>query len=174
MPPSTATRSMVSRTGTTATTKGTRSARDPTGTDNTGMQPTFSLPTAGELLPLLATALGTRVEGPTVHQLREAVELINEHAQWRAERADLSAGESSGDIPSPSDWHNSDDAGCDLAERAIALLVRISGHQPAQVAPSGNPASAPLMRAALEATSEMASRHEPQAPPATPSTPPAC
>ena len=60
-------------------------------------------------------------------QLRAASYLIAEHAEWRAGRADLSAGESAGDFPVSSDWHDSDDAGCDLAYRAIALLCEVTG-----------------------------------------------
>ncbi|HCB07812.1 MAG TPA: hypothetical protein PLZ93_05120 [Nocardioides sp.] len=85
------------------------------------------LPTAAELLPILASALGTSVEGPTVDQLRAASDLLAEHDEWRRERADLSAGESVGDFPDASDWHASDDAGCDLADRAIALLAELTG-----------------------------------------------
>lgn len=111
------------------------------------------LPTAEELLPLLATALGTSLEGPTVEQLRAASDLIAEHAQWRSERADLSAGESTGDFPAAFDWHDSDDGGCDLADRAIALLAEVTGQQDPADAPSpaGGPGVA-LMRSTLAAT----------------------
>lgn len=87
----------------------------------------LDLPTAAELLPILASALGTSVEGTTVDQLRAASDLLAEHDEWRSERADLSAGESVGDFPDASDWHASDDAGCDLADRAIALLAELTG-----------------------------------------------
>ena len=50
-------------------------------------------------ITLLAEALGTGVECPTVDQLRSASDLIAEHAEWRSGRADLSAGESAGDDP---------------------------------------------------------------------------
>lgn len=89
----------------------------------------MDLPTAEELLPLLAEALGTGVEGPTVDQLRSASDLIAEHAEWRSGRADLSAGESAGDFPASSGWQESDDAGCDLADRAVALLAELTGQQ---------------------------------------------
>jgi hypothetical protein len=86
------------------------------------------LPTAEELLPLLATALGSLIESPSAEQRRAAADLLAEHAEWRATRADLSAGEAAGAFPDPSDWHDSDDAGCDLADRAIALLAELTGH----------------------------------------------
>ncbi len=112
----------------------------------------LSLPTAAELLPLLAAALGTSIHGPTVDQLRAASDLLAEHAEWRSERADLSAGEADGDFPAASDWHDSDDAGCDLADRAIALLAEVIG-QPSPVDEQHDPvagAEVSMMRQALD------------------------
>lgn len=112
------------------------------------------LPTAEELLPLLAAALGRSVDGPTVDQVRAASDLVAEHAQWRAQRAELSAGETVGDFPASADWHASDDAGCDLADRAIALLAEVTG----QMSPTSQPAApvtpsgVSLMRSALKAS----------------------
>jgi hypothetical protein len=117
----------------------------------------LDLPTAAELLPLLADALGTSIDGPTSDQLSSAAELLSEHAAWRSERADLSAGESAGDIPAASGWRASDDAGCDLADRAIALLAEITGHQ----TPGGEePAAAevPTMHVTHEAVDAAESR----------------
>lgn len=112
------------------------------------------LPTAEELLPLLAAALGTSVDGPTVDQLRAASDLLAEHAEWRAERAVLSAGEATGDFPATSDWHDSDDAGCDLADRAIALLAEVTGQTSSgeQAKPDTTTSGVSMMRTALEAT----------------------
>lgn len=112
----------------------------------------LTLPTAAELLPILAAALGTSVNGPTVDQLRVASDLLAEHAEWRSERADLSAGEADGDFPAASDWHDSDDAGCDLADRAIALLAEVTG-QPSPVDDQHDPAAGAevsMMRRALD------------------------
>ena len=131
-----------------------------------------SLPTADELLPLLATALGTRIQDPAVDQLREAIDLIHEHQQWRAARADLSAGESAGHLPSAAAWHESDDVGCDLAERAVALLARISGQAPGLKEALAGATGEPMMRAALEATSTGPVRSEPPSPSTPTATPP--
>lgn len=111
------------------------------------------LPTAEELLPLLADALGTSVNGPTVDQLRAASDILAEHAQWRSERAGLSAAESASDFPAASEWHDSDDTGCDLADRAIALLAELTGQPSPTLAPSPPATSTgvPLMRSALTA-----------------------
>ena len=103
----------------------------------------LSLPTAAELLPILAAALVTSINGPTVDQLRAVSDLVAEHAEWRSERANLSAGEADGDFPAASDWHDSDDAGCDLADRAIAMLAS----SPARRAPSRCPRAQPRERA---------------------------
>lgn len=129
------------------------------------------LPTAEELLPLLAAALGRSVDGPTVDQLRAASDLLAEHAEWRAQRADLSAGESAGDFPDPSDWHDSDDIGCDLADRAIALLAELTGqvsheHDQAPASPTG----ARLMRSMLVDTPSIPTA-APEAPSSTTQSP---
>lgn len=118
----------------------------------------LDLPTAEELLPLLAEALGTSVEGPTASQVRAAADLLAEHAAWRSERADLSAGESVGDFPTAADWQASDDVGCDLADRAVALLGEITGQHTAASEPSV-PAEDPLtMQVAVEAVGSAESR----------------
>lgn len=122
------------------------------------------LPTAEELLPLLADALGTSVDGPTVDQLRSASDLIAEHAEWRSNRADLSAAESAGNVPASSDWQASDDAGCDLADRAVTLLAKLTGQQAAgeheHVAPVERPAiEVPV--AAVDAEARLRQRPEP-------------
>ncbi|WP_300644505.1 hypothetical protein [Nocardioides sp.] len=111
------------------------------------------LPTAGELLPLLAAALGRKIDGPTVDQLRAASDLIAEHAQWRAQRVAFSAGEADGDFPASAGWHDSDDAGSDLADRAIALLAEVTGQRShaSQPAAPATTSSVPLMRSALNA-----------------------
>jgi hypothetical protein len=117
----------------------------------------LDLPSAAELLPMLADALGTSIDGPTGDQLRSAAELLAEHAEWRSERADLSADESAGDIPAASDWQASDDAGCDLADRAIALLAEITSH----LTPVGEepaPADVPTMYAPHEVVDAAESR----------------
>ncbi|MCB0908352.1 MAG: hypothetical protein KDB63_14660 [Nocardioidaceae bacterium] len=96
------------------------------------------LPTAAELLPMLAAALGRSVDGPTVDQVRATYDLLAEHGEWRAHRSALAAGEASGDFPASSDWHDSDDAGCDLADRAIALLAEVTGQaSPADASMAG-------------------------------------
>jgi hypothetical protein len=130
------------------------------------------LPTAEELLPLLATALGKSVDGPTVDQLRAASDLLAEHAEWRAERADLSAAEEAGRYVAGDDWHDSDDAGCDLADRAIALLAEVTG----QASPGCEPTTAPatgtsLMRSALAVTTSQALTTQPHSPAAAVSQP---
>lgn len=108
------------------------------------------LPTAEELLPLLATALGRSIDGPTVDQLRAASDLLAEHADWRAERADLSAAEEAGRYVAGDDWHDSDAAGCDLADRAIALLAEVTGQASHGCEPTpSTPAAVSLMRSAL-------------------------
>ncbi|WP_408899810.1 hypothetical protein ACJ5H2_21745 (plasmid) [Nocardioides sp. R1-1] len=117
------------------------------------------LPTAEELLPLLATALGRSIDGPTVDQLRAASDLLAEHAEWRAERADLSAAEEAGRYVAGDDWHDSDDAGCDLADRAIALLAEMTG----QTSPTGatTPAQSSgvsLMRSTINAAAGTSSQ----------------
>lgn len=116
------------------------------------------LPTAAELLPILAAALGTSVDGPPVDQLRAASDLLSEHAEWRSERADLSAGEAAGDLPDAFDWHDSDDAGCDLADRAIALLTEVTGQRShaSELRPSDPASDATLMRSMLESPSTTA------------------
>ena len=126
------------------------------------------LPTAGELLPLLAAALGRSIDGPTVDQLRAASDLLVEHARWRAEREDLSAGESAGDFPASSDWHRSDDVGCDLADRAVALLAEVTGRAGSASEPTPrSPSGVSLMRSALNASLESSlqrPRPEPMSP----------
>lgn len=119
----------------------------------------LSLPTAAELLPILAAALGTSINGPTIDQLRAASDLLAEHAEWRGERADLSAGEADGDFPAASDWHDSDDAGCDLADRAVALLAEVTGQAspPGELAPPP-PSDISMMRSALTALPETSSQ----------------
>ncbi|GAB7007703.1 hypothetical protein JCM18899A_51780 [Nocardioides sp. AN3] len=112
----------------------------------------LSLPTAAELLPILASALGTSVNGPTVDQLRAASDLLAEHAEWRSDRADLS--EAAGPFfPPAGEWQASDDAGCDLADRAVALLAELTG----QTSPADEPhrpgggSDVSMMRAILDA-----------------------
>jgi hypothetical protein len=119
------------------------------------------LPTAAELLPILASALGTSVEGPTVDQLRAASHLLAEHAEWRSERADLSAGESVGDFPDAWDWHESDDVGCDLADRAIALLAELTGQasHAGEVPRSEAASDVTLVRSMLESPPTTAPTH---------------
>lgn len=108
------------------------------------------LPTAAELLPLLASALGRCIDGPTVDQLRAACDLLAEHAEWRAERADLSAAEEVGRYVAGDDWHDSDDAGCDLADRAIALLAEVTGQASPGCEPTPSTAApVSMMRSAL-------------------------
>ena len=112
----------------------------------------LSLPTAAELLPILASALGTSVNGPTVDQLRAASDVIAEHAAWRSNRADLSE-ESGPFFPPAGDWQASDDAGCDLADRAVALLAGLTGQTSPGVDATGCPgvgADVSMMRAILE------------------------
>ncbi|MDR7254934.1 hypothetical protein J2X46_003936 [Nocardioides sp. BE266] len=110
------------------------------------------LPTAAELLPILASALGTSVNGPTVDQLRAASDLLAEHAEWRSGRADLS--EATGPFfPPAGDWQASDDAGCDLADRAVALLAELTGQTSPVDEPHrlGGGSDVSMMRAVLEA-----------------------
>lgn len=98
------------------------------------------LPTAAELLPILAAALGRSIDGPAVDQLRATSDLLAEHAEWRAHRSALAAAEASGDFPASSDWHDNDDAGCDLADRAIALLAELTGQaSPTDASVAGRP-----------------------------------
>lgn len=139
------------------------------------------LPTAEELLPLLATALGRRVGGPSIEQRRAAADLIAQHAAWRSARADLSAGEAGGDFPDSSDWHDSDDTGCDLADRAIALLADLTGHQAGTWREPRRDAGGPavvLQRsmlqppAAADTTSTRPATEPPASPAATPRRPP--
>lgn len=123
------------------------------------------LPTAEELLPLLADALGTSMDGPTVDQLRSASDLIAEHAEWRSSRADLSAGESAGDFPAPPDWQASDDTGCDLADRAVALLAELTGQQVAGEHEHGAPAEPAAMDVPVDAVdAETRLRRRPEPP----------
>lgn len=126
----------------------------------------LDLPTAAELLPLLTDALGTRVDDPTGDQLRAASDLIAEHADWRADRADLSAGESAGDVAGASDWHASDDAGCDLADRAIALLAVLTGQGLPGTALGPEPTDVAMVQSQLEAVnaSDDRLRHRPDPP----------
>lgn len=129
------------------------------------------LPTAIELLPLLATALGRRV-GPTVDQLRAASDLLTEHSEWRAERSEISARESAGDFPVNSDWHDSDDVGRDLADRAIALLAEVTGHaSPASGPICATPSEVSLMRSTLNASPDPSSQ-PPRPESVAPSQPP--
>lgn len=129
------------------------------------------LPTAEQLLPLLAAALGRSIDGPTVDQLRAASDLLAEHAEWRAERADLSAAEEAGRYAAGDDWHNSDDIGCDLADRAIALLAEVTGQaSPASEPTPATPAGVSLMRSMLVDTPS-SSTAAPEAPASTTKTP---
>ena len=50
----------------------------------------------------------------------EVAALLDDHAAWRARRADLSAAEP--DVAADA-WHESDDAGCDLAAELLRLLT---------------------------------------------------
>ncbi|GAW52541.1 MULTISPECIES: hypothetical protein [unclassified Nocardioides] len=112
------------------------------------------LPTAEELLPLLATALGNRMGGPSVEQLSTASDLIAEHAEWRSTRAGLSE-EAGPFFPPAGDWQASDDAGCDLADRAIALLTELTGQQAGAEQQAGSPgAAAALQRSMLQPPAE--------------------
>lgn len=136
------------------------------------------LPTAEELLPLLATALGATISGPDLEQRRTASGLIAEHAQWRSARAELSAGEATGDHPGASQWQASDDAGCDLAERAIALITELidcpSPTATTPASPSSHGASATLQRSMLQVPTspgpDLASSTRPA--PRSPASPP--
>lgn len=99
--------------------------------------------------------------------------LAREHAEWRAERADLSAAEEAGRYVAGDDWHDSDDAGCDLADRAIALLAEVTGQASPGCEPTpSTPAAISLMRSALaesqttQAHPEAAAASQPRSGPA--------
>ena len=109
------------------------------------------LPTTDELLPLLARALGHQVPRIDSAQLRDAADLIADHAAWRADRDQLSSAEAANDAPSSSAWHDSDDTGCELADRAVALLTAMTAYTPTTPAPPGGPSGVALMRSALTA-----------------------
>lgn len=130
------------------------------------------LPTAAELLPILASALGTSVDRPTVDQLRASSDLLAEHAEWQSDRADLSPGETCGDFPDSSDWHDSDDAGCDLADRAIALLAELTGQTSPvdELHDPGTGADVSMMRQALDAPAAPKAPVQPGHTPPAPST----
>ena len=134
------------------------------------------LPGAAELLPILASALGTTVNGPTVDQLHAASDLLAEHAEWRSERTDPSAAEAAGDFRDASARLSSDDAGCDLADRAIALLSELTGQtSPVDEAQwPGARSDVSLMRSTLEAapTAAVEPAHTPPALSTTRSGPP--
>lgn len=124
----------------------------------------LDLPTAGELLPMLANALGAGAVIPRLHQTEAARQVLTEYATWARSRSDLSAAEAAGDVPTASDWQHSDDVSCELAERAVALLADLTG----QTLPLGAPAATAstdvaLMRAALSTPSTQLDRstHEP-------------
>lgn len=57
---------------------------------------------------------------------QEVAALLDDHAVWRARRAELSAAEPH---VAADAWHESDDTGCDLADRAAELL-RILADRP--------------------------------------------
>lgn len=108
------------------------------------------LPTAAELLPLLAAALEHQSTGPSGDQVRDAAGLIAEHAAWRAARDELSAAEATGEAPRSSAWHASDDAGCELADRAVGLLAAMTEQMSSTPPPPApNRAGVALMRSAL-------------------------
>jgi len=122
----------------------------------------LSLPTAAQLLPILASALGTSIDGPTVDQLRAASDLLAEHAEWRSERADLSEA-ASPFFPPAGDWQASDDAGCDLADRAVALLAELTGQTSTVDEPHrlGGGSDVSMMRAILDAPASPSASAEP-------------
>jgi hypothetical protein len=59
--------------------------------------------------------------------------VLADYDEWREDRADLSAGDSSGNLPASGDWHDSDDTGCGLADR-MAELLRPLAAEPEEVA----------------------------------------
>jgi hypothetical protein len=82
------------------------------------------LPTGRQLYDLLGEAIGMP-PAATGDQLRTAAALIAEYDGWSSDRADLSAND--GPETDPDSGADSDDAGCDLASRAVELLRELTG-----------------------------------------------
>lgn len=113
----------------------------------------LDLPTAGELFPMLEVALSASYVDPIADRLAAAREVIDEHDAWQTNRQALSAAEATGDGTTPSAWHQSDDMGCELADRAVALLAELTGQSsPTSESSPNTPSGTSLMRSMLEAT----------------------
>lgn len=62
----------------------------------------------------------------TVDQVAEVTRLLGSIAEWDADRDELVKAEENGEFDSD-DWHDSDDAGVDLAREAGMLLRSLLG-----------------------------------------------
>lgn len=121
----------------------------------------LDLPTAGELFPMLADALGASYVDPIAARLAAGRQVIAEHGTWQASRAALSAAEATGDASTSSGWHQSDDLGCELADRAVALLAELTGQAPPVSESSPDtPSGALLMRSLLDEATPLTSSME--------------